>query len=132
MNSSPARFNAITSNFVTSEVHKSSPTIARLHQLIEGFALTSVCDVACGAGHLGLSFVGRASRFVAVDPAPNMLSAAAGLAQQKGVELETFISPAESLPFPNQEFDITVSRLAPHHFSDVNDAVTEMARITRT
>lgn len=131
MNSSAARFDKIASNFVTSEVHRSSPTIGRLHELLKGRDVRSVCDVACGAGHLGLSFAGIASRFVAVDPAPRMLEAAAELAREAGVPLQTFNSPAESLPLDDGQFDLTASRLAPHHFSDVYRAMGEMARVTR-
>lgn len=129
--SSSARFNKISSNFITSEVHKSSPTIARLHELLHGHQIDAVCDVACGAGHLLLSFAHKASRLVAVDPAPAMLDAARQLATGQGVEIETVIAPAEHLPLPDMTFDATVSRLAPHHFADVRAAVREMARITK-
>jgi ubiquinone/menaquinone biosynthesis C-methylase UbiE len=131
MDTSSERFNKITSNFVTSEVHKSSPTLARLHELLHGSKIKTVCDVACGAGHLGLSFIGSASRFVAVDPAPNMLAAASLLAQEKGVALEVHNSAAENLPLADEEFDLTASRLAPHHFHDVCAAVGEMVRVTK-
>jgi SAM-dependent methyltransferase len=132
MQQSSERFNLISSNFATSEVHRSSPTIGRLHELLSGHAVESVCDVACGAGHLGLSFAGRARRIVAVDPAPNMLAAARQLAEEKQVALETCEAPAEALPFADGEFDLTASRLAPHHFTDVYAAVREMARVTRS
>ncbi len=131
MQPSSERFNRITSNFVTSEVHRSSPTIARLHDLLVDYEVEALCDVACGAGHVGLSFAGRASRIVAVDPAPNMLSAALLVAAEKQVALETHNAPAEALPLPDGEFDLTVSRLAPHHFTDVYAGVAEMARVTR-
>lgn len=131
MQPSSERFNQITSNFVTGEVHRSSPTMARLHELLADYAVDTVCDVACGAGHLGLSFAGKASRIVAVDPAPNMLAAARLAAEEKHVALETYSAPAEALPLPDGEFDLTVSRLAPHHFTDVYAGMGEMARVTR-
>jgi ubiquinone/menaquinone biosynthesis C-methylase UbiE len=131
MQSSSERFNRIASNFVTSEVHRSSPTIARLHELLANCAVDAVCDVACGAGHLGLSFAGKASRIVAVDPAPNMLAAALLAGEEKHVSLETHNASAEALPLPDGEFDLTVSRLAPHHFTDVYAGIREMARVTR-
>ncbi len=128
---SSERFDRITSNFVTSEVHRSSPTIARLHELLAGRAIGAVLDVACGAGHLGLSFAGKASRIAAADPAPNMLEAALRAAREKGVALETYCAPAEALPMAGGEFDLTMSRLAPHHFTDIYVALREMARVTR-
>jgi ubiquinone/menaquinone biosynthesis C-methylase UbiE len=131
MQLSSERFNCIASNYLTSEIHRSSPTIARLHELLAACAVNTVCDVACGAGHLGLSFAGRASRIVAVDPAPNMLAAALLAASEKQVALETHNAAAEALPLPDGEFDLTASRLAPHHFTDVNAGLREMARVTK-
>jgi ubiquinone/menaquinone biosynthesis C-methylase UbiE len=131
MNPSSERFNRISSNYATSEIHKSSPTIARLHELLAGCTFDSVCDVGCGAGHFGLSFAGKASRLAAVDPAPNMLAAALLSAKEKGVSLETHNSAAEALPLADGEFDLTLSRQAPHHFMDVFAALREMARVTK-
>ncbi|HSB45937.1 MAG TPA: methyltransferase domain-containing protein [Nitrospira sp.] len=125
------RFNKIASNFVTSEVHANSPTIQKLHGLLDLPANATVCDVACGAGHLALSFGGKASRIVGVDPAPNMLSAFQGLAESKGIRVEAFRSGAENLPFEDGSFDLVMSRLAPHHFRDIQKAVREMARIAK-
>src|SRR6516162_9475055 len=88
-NASSQRFDKIASNFATSEVHTMSPTIKRLHEVLGGGKFGSICDVACGAGHLALSFAGRAGRIVGVDPAPNMLEALRRLATQRGVVVET-------------------------------------------
>ncbi len=67
------RFDGLSVNFATSEVHQSSPTIERLHSLIDISEPFDMCDVACGPGHTALSFAKRAERIVGVDPAPNML-----------------------------------------------------------
>jgi 2-polyprenyl-3-methyl-5-hydroxy-6-metoxy-1,4-benzoquinol methylase len=60
MEEASQRFNRINANVVTSEVHRSSPTMQRLHMLLGNEQMTAVCDVACGAGHLSLSFARRA------------------------------------------------------------------------
>ena len=84
MNSaSSQRFNSIASNYATSEAHISSPTLTRLHALLP--RIESVCDVASGAGHTGLSFAKDVSRIVAVDPAPKMLAEFRKLAAGRGV-----------------------------------------------
>ena len=46
----------------------------------------SVCDLACGTGHLALSFATCAGRLVGVDPAPSMLDAFRRLAAERGIE----------------------------------------------
>jgi SAM-dependent methyltransferase len=130
-NPSAARFDRLAENFATSEVHRSSPTIQRLHALLDFTEPFSVCDVACGAGHLALSFQAVASRIMGVDPAPGMLRAFQELAAERGLEVETRCAVAEDIPLPSSSFDLVTSRLAPHHFRDVERALAEMARITR-
>ena len=130
MNSaSSQRFNAIASNYATSEVHVSSPTLTRLHTLLP--RIESVCDVASGAGHTGLSFANDASRIVAVDPAPKMLEEFRKLAAGRGAAVETVKAFAESVPLPSETFDLVVCRLAAHHFSDVVGAMSEMTRLAK-
>ena len=41
------------------------------------------------------------------------------------------VCPAEHLPFADSSFDVVVSRIAPHHFSDIELAIAEMARVAR-
>jgi SAM-dependent methyltransferase len=41
------------------------------------------------------------------------------------------VCPAESLAFPDESFDVVASRVAAHHFDDVEAAVREMARVSR-
>lgn len=127
--SSSQRFNTIASNYASSEVHTSSPTLARLHALLP--SIESVCDVACGAGHTGLSFAGIASRLVAVDPATNMLGQCRQLAADRGVAVETVEAFAESIPLATASFDLVVCRLAAHHFSDLRLAMAEMTRLAK-
>src|SRR5665213_4062557 len=131
MSIAAARFDKIASNFATSEVHRSSPTISRLLDLVDGLPISSVCDVACGAGHLGRAFATRAVRLVCVDPSPNMLAAAQQQATERGLSLEVCEAPAECIPLGDSQFDLVASRLAPHHFSNVPKALSEMARLAK-
>jgi SAM-dependent methyltransferase len=127
--SSPQRFDALAGRYASSEVHASSPTLDRLHELVP--QVESVCDVASGAGHTGLGFAGIASRIVAVDPAPNMLAQCRRLAAERGVALETVEACAEAIPLPSESFELVVCRLAAHHFTDLPKAMSEMTRLTK-
>ena len=97
-NESRERFDKIADNYATSEVHSMSPTIRLLYQLVNLETGASVCDIACGAGHLALSFATCAGRLVGVDPAPGMLDAFRRLAAERGSEVETVEAYAESVP----------------------------------
>ncbi|MGA2246226.1 MAG: class I SAM-dependent methyltransferase [Verrucomicrobiota bacterium] len=129
--SAPEHFDAIAGQYAGSEVHADSPTIRRLHELLSRQPPTSLCDVACGPGHLALSFAGQAARMVGVDAAPNMLRQFEKLSRARGVKVETVQARAETIPFPDNSFDAVVSRLAPHHFPDVAQAIREMARLAK-
>jgi SAM-dependent methyltransferase len=41
------------------------------------------------------------------------------------------VCAAEDLPFADDCFDVVTVRIAPHHFDDVEEAVREMARVSR-
>jgi SAM-dependent methyltransferase len=131
MNLSSQRFDTIAFNYVTSEVHGVSPTIARLHEVLGDERFESVLDVACGAGHFGLSFSGRAEHLTAVDPSPRMRDAVRALAEERQLTVDTVDARAEALPFPDGTFDVTLCRLAAHHFTDIAKAISEMNRVTR-
>jgi ubiquinone/menaquinone biosynthesis C-methylase UbiE len=129
--SAAERFDRIAANYATSEVHRNSPSIVLLHELLGEATDLAVCDIACGAGHLALSFAGRANRIVGVDAAPNMLIVFKQLAAQRHLAVETLQARAENVPLPEDSFDVVASRLAPHHFSDVAAAVREMTRLAK-
>src|ERR1043166_3575417 len=129
MEQSAQRFDRIASNYGRSEVHQSSPTLTRLHELVQFPSNGAACDVACGAGHLALSFAGRAGVIVGIDPAPAMLEQFRGLAVERGVEVQAVRAFSDSIPLPSGSFNFVGSRLAPHHFPDVQRSVAEMARL---
>jgi ubiquinone/menaquinone biosynthesis C-methylase UbiE len=129
--SAPEHFDAIAEHYAASEVHAHSPTIQRLRELLRSKRLESICDVACGPGHLALSFAGQAARIVGVDAAPKMLAVFQKLAAARRVKVEAVRADAGNIPLPSNSFDAVVSRLAPHHFPDPAAAVGEMARLAK-
>jgi SAM-dependent methyltransferase len=60
-----------------------------------------------------------------------MLQQTRQLAEEHGAIVETVEAFAESIPLPSATFDLVVSRLAAHHFKDVQGAVWEMFRLAR-
>jgi len=128
---SARRFDENAASYAASELHQDSPTIRRLHALVVLPQGASVCDVACGAGHLGLSFAGVAARIIGVDPAPRMLATFESLAKARGIAVESVQCFAESMPLASASFDLVVTRLGAHHFTDVQAAVSEMARLAK-
>ena len=74
-------------------------------------------DVATGGGHVARRLREAGLDVVTVDPAPGM-----------GADV---LCRAEDLPFADASFDTAVTRIAPHHFDDVQAAVGELARVAR-
>ena len=131
MQTSAERFNTISENFTKSEVHRLSPSMTRFSELIGAARDLTIGDVACGPGHFGFSLVDHAARIVGIDPSPNMLKQFRDLGSKFAIPLEDRIGTAEDLPAADGEFDLTISRLAPHHFSDVRKAIAQMTRVTK-
>jgi SAM-dependent methyltransferase len=72
-------------------------------------------DVASGGRHVARRLREAGLEVVTVDPAPGMRP--------------DVIAFAEDLPFADSSFDLTVTRVAAHHFGDVRAAVRELARV---
>lgn len=84
-----------------------------------------VLEVGCGTGLILRRFVGVARRAVGVDLSPGMLTHA----RARG--LEVLEGSAQSLPFDDATFDLTVSFKTLPHVRDLASALAEMARVTR-
>ena len=102
--------------FRESAVHREGPDLDLLVEWCEPGDGVKALDVATGGGHVARRLREAGCDVVSVDPAPGMQA--------------TVVAPAESLPFADGSFDVVACRIAPHHFSDVALAVTEMARVS--
>jgi SAM-dependent methyltransferase len=76
---------------------------------------TTAIDVASGGGHVARRLREAGLEVVTCDPAPGMQA--------------DVICFAEELPFADASFDLAATRVAAHHFSDVEAAVHELARV---
>ena len=97
----------------TSTAHGEGPDLDLLVEWAAG-ARTAL-DVATGGGHVARRLREVGLEVVTCDPSPGM---------QPDV-----ICFAEELPFADASFDLTVTRVAAHHFADVAAAVGELARV---
>ena len=100
----------------TSDAHREGPDLDLIVEWAQG-ARTAL-DVATGGGHVARRLREAGLEVVSSDPAPGM---------QPDV-----VCRAEHLPFDDGSFDLVVTRVAAHHFDDVQQAVVEMARVAST
>jgi ubiquinone/menaquinone biosynthesis C-methylase UbiE len=78
----------------------------------------SVLDVGCGTGSLAIAAkrqVGPTGAVQGVDPSPEMIARGEKKARRAGVEVVFKEAFAQSLPFPDAQFDAVLSTLMLHH-----------------
>jgi ubiquinone/menaquinone biosynthesis C-methylase UbiE len=94
---------------------------------------TAILDVGCGTGALLLNLESQLPKDVelaGVDPASAMLEVGrARLRPGSRIRLEEAF--AEQLPFTNETFDLVVSTVSFHHWSDQSAGLREAARVLR-
>ena len=92
------------------------------------FAGATVLDVGCGPGHLTRRLVTRSLDATGVDLDPAMIERAVARGDAAG---RYIVADAASLPFEDASFDLVVSTLSMHHWSDAHAGLAEMARVLR-
>jgi ubiquinone/menaquinone biosynthesis C-methylase UbiE len=126
------RFGPNAEAYAVSRNHAQGKSLQRLVELMQPQSSWRTLDVATGAGHTALAFAQLVREAVATDITPQMLAQAEKLAVERGVtNLVTQIADAEQLPFEASSFDAVTCRIAPHHFNDVQQFVTECARVLK-
>lgn len=92
----------------------------------------TVLEVAAGTCACGRSFAPLVQSVVCLDATVPMLEIGKQEAENSQLHNITFIKGyAEELPFLNDSFSIVFSRLAFHHFTDVDTAFSEMVRVLK-
>ena len=104
------------------EAYRASPTHAADRDLEVVVELCNphegvrILDVATGGGHVARRLREEGAEVVTLDPSP-------------GMEPDV-VARAEDIPFADGSFDVVVSRIAPHHFENMGQALGEMVRVT--
>jgi SAM-dependent methyltransferase len=99
-----------------SPTHASDADLDIVVEMCEPHAGRKILDVASGGGHVTRRLRERGAEVVSLDPSPGMHA--------------DVLAPAEHIPFADGSFDCVVTRIAPHHFAEIGQAMGEMARVT--
>lgn len=127
------RFGEHADEYVKSASHAGGEDLQAVVRLAQARPEWVALDVATGGGHTAVAIAPHVAGMVALDLTPEMLSAAAGFAAQRGAcGIEFVLGDAEELPFPDESFDLVTCRIAAHHFQDVQRFADEVARVLRT
>jgi ubiquinone/menaquinone biosynthesis C-methylase UbiE len=92
-----------------------------------------VIDIACGTGivaRVAAARVGPSGSVAGVDLNPGMLDVARSVAttSEPGASIQSRVSSADKLPFPDNSFDIVYCQLGLQFFADRPGALRENAQ----
>jgi SAM-dependent methyltransferase len=90
-----------------------------------------VVELGCGTAHFGARLARQGARVVGVDPTPEQLATARRLMAEVGPELRLVEAPAESVPLPDDAFDLAVSDYGASLWADPAGWLAEAARLLR-
>ncbi len=90
-------------------------------------------EIGAGTGYfsLNLALQGMLDRVTVTDISSGMLDALSATADRLGVEVETVVCEAESLPFEDESFDLVLGHAVLHHIPDLDRAFAEFHRVLR-
>lgn len=92
-----------------------------------------VLEVAADTCVCGRAIAPYAAKVTCIDATPAMLEIGQTSAENEHRSNMTFINGfAEELPFPDESFDIVMTRLSFHHFTKMDTPFSEMNRVLKT
>jgi len=131
---SEERYTQYAEGYITSKTHAKGSDLDRLIAIADPQADWVALDIATGGGHTALKFSAHVKHVTATDLTARMLEKAeAFITEDNGVTNVDFKqADAENLPFDDEQFDLVTCRIAPHHFPNVSQFVTECARVLKS
>lgn len=116
----------------TAPAFNEEQTLRRICAALGTAPVGRVLEVACGPGIVAEAIAPLATELVCIDATPQMLTLArerlAKSVQSNVTFQEAF---AEALPFADGAFDVVVTRLSFHHFTDIQAVLGELRRVLR-
>jgi ubiquinone/menaquinone biosynthesis C-methylase UbiE len=126
---SQAQFDRQSHRYARGHILADTTDVAELIARVPPRPTRRALDVATGAGHTGLFLAAAGWQVTLADLSAAMLAQAEKQATERGLHVVARQHSAESLPYPDESFDLVTCRVAPHHFSDPAAFVRESARV---
>jgi ubiquinone/menaquinone biosynthesis C-methylase UbiE len=88
-------------------------------------------EIGSGTGYFTLNLMraGLIGQATCSDISPGMLATLSANAERLGLDVKTVPTDAESLPFPDESFDLVLGHAILHHIPDLGQAFREFARV---
>ena len=88
-------------------------------------------DIGCGGGFLAEEFAALGCQVTGIDPSPASIEAARAHAASRGLRIDYRVGSGEHLPAPDAAFDLAFCCDVLEHVSDVNQVISETARVLK-
>lgn len=98
-----------------------------------GWPYENALELGCGTGFFSLNLkqAGVLDRVSVTDISAGMVSVAQDNARRLGFEIDGRVADAESIPYPDNSFDVVVGHAILHHIPDVERALREVLRVLK-
>ena len=93
--------------------------------------LLKILDVGCGTGFFTILLAKQGHNVTGTDLTPDMIENARNLAKEEGTECEFQVMDAEHLSFPDQSFDVVISRNLTWTLPEAAQAYKEWSRVLK-
>jgi SAM-dependent methyltransferase len=90
-----------------------------------------VIELGCGTAYFSAWLAKRGARPVGIDPTPAQLETARGMQREFDLDFPLLEGIAESVPLPDQSFDLAVSEYGASIWADPHRWIPEAARLLR-
>jgi SAM-dependent methyltransferase len=118
--------------FIQRHAHRDDALLALMAECAEERATDALLDIACGPGIVSCFFAKRVKHVTGLDMVPAMLERAQRFqAQEQVPNVDWKLGQSTALPFPDETFDIVVTRFSFHHFLEPEVALGEMKRVCK-
>ena len=125
-------FSAVAEQYAVSQVHAQGDDLVEIERLAALSGSEKVLDAGCGPGPISLLLAPAVAQVTAVDLSQAMLhKARQTAADRKLTNIEFRLGNLANLPWPDQTFDLIVSRYAAHHWPNPQAVMYELARLLR-
>lgn len=118
--------------YVSSNIHRNGGDLKTLIEMTHAQESEKALDVATGGGHTANALAPLVNKVTAMDITPKMLATAEKFITGNGHSNVAFVEgDAEKMPFEDDAFDIVTCRIAPHHFPNIEDFISEVYRVLK-
>lgn len=128
-----AQYGKVGDAYVRSVGHATGNDLERMLYHAAPCPTDTLLDIATGGGHVARLIGPHVGRVIVSDLTPEMLDHAVPYLEAQGLaNVEPLVADAGDLPLGDDSVDILTCRIAPHHFPDPSQFVTEVVRVLRS